>query len=140
MKVYIVFLGLLIVHVNFMSYNQDLGRYIMLQNFAKVISEECAAQAALLLDEEEFYKDHIIFSKEEADSERVLKTSCNRLGIIEGYTLDLKYEDDSSSYDIENEDRNPRVTATISIDVSSLFNTAFFEDAIITRSSCYEIL
>lgn len=140
MKVYIVFLSLLIVNVAFIGFHQDMGRYLMLQNIFKDTSEECAAQAALLLDEEEFYQGEIIFLKDSKDSERVLETVCQRMGIEDGYTLTLNYEDDSTNYHSTNSNKNPRVTATIKINVSSLFKTKLFEETIITRSSCYEIL
>lgn len=140
MKVYIVFLSLLIVHVSFMAFNQEMGRYIMLQNLFKDTSEECASQAALLLDEEEFLAGNTVFLKDSGDPERVLKEVCNKIGIKDGYELALQYEDDASSYNINNSDKNPRVTATIKIDVSKLFRTPHFDETIITRSSCYEIL
>lgn len=140
MKIYIVFLALLIVHVGFMSFNQDMGRYLMLQNLFKNTSEECAAQAALLLDEEEFYKGRVIFLKDNQDSERALKVVCQRIGLSQGYSLTLDYEDDSTSYSHNNPDNNPRVTATINVDVSTLFQTRLFDETVITRISCYEIL
>lgn len=140
MKVYIVFLSLLIVHVHLMGFNQEMGRYIMLQNLFKNTSEECAAQAALLLDEEEFYRGNIVFLKANDDSLRALKESCKKIGLVEGYTLSLQYEDDVTFYKTNNPDNHPRVTATIIIDVSPLFRTPVFNKTIITRSSCYEIL
>lgn len=140
MKVYIVFIGLLIVHVGFMAFNQDMGRYLMLQNLFKDTSEECAAQAALLLDEEEYYQGHVIFLKDDGDSRRALENACEKIGLEDGYTLTLSYEDDSTTYSLDNQDENPRVTATITINVSALFRTNLFRDAVITRSSCYEIL
>jgi hypothetical protein len=140
MKIYIVFIGLLIININFMAFNQEMGHYIMLQNLFKATSEECAAQAALLLDEGEYYKGYVVFLKDEEDSERALESACEKIGLSEGYTLTLDYEDDATYYDSNNLDENPRVTATIKIDVSSLFTTKIFRETIIERSSCYEIL
>jgi hypothetical protein len=140
MKVYIVFLGLLIVHVHFMVFNQDLGRYIMLQNLFKDTSEECAAQSALLLDEDEYYQGRIVFLKNGEDSERVLEQACQKLGLEDGYLLTLHYEDDNYLYDQNNPEMNPRVTARISVYVSSLFTSEMFEGLTINRTSCYEIL
>ena len=140
MKVYIVFLALLIVHISFMAFNHDMGRYLMLQNLFKNTSEECAAEAALLLDEEEFYKGRIIFLKDNQDSERALKVVCQSIGLSQGYSLTLEYEDDSTSYGPNNPDNNPRVTATINVDVSTLFQTRLFDETVITRISCYEVL
>lgn len=140
MKIYIVFLSLLIVHIHLMAFNQELGRYIMLQNLFKNTSEECAAQAALLLDEEELLRGNIIFLKDSMDPERAVKAACDKLGLEGGYFLTLSYEDDGAIYNINNLDKNPRVTATIEIDVSPLFKTSLFRETFITRISCYEIL
>jgi len=141
MKVFIVFLSLLIVNVSLMTFHSGLGRYIELQNTFKMASEECAAQAALLLNEEEFSKGLYVFDyvKGQRDSMKYLATLCGRLGILDGYTLNLSYEDDYSRYSENNPERLPRVTATISVDVSSLFVSPQFERAVIERSSCYEV-
>lgn len=140
MKVYIVFIGLLIVSVQFMIFNQEMGRYIILQNTFKNISEECAAQAALLLDEDEFFQGRIVFLKDNKDPERVLESACQRIGLDENCSLTLEYEDDATTYSVNNTSDNPRVTATIQVDVSKLFRLPVFDETIITRSSCYEIL
>lgn len=140
MKIYIVFIGLLIVHVSFMEFNQEMGRYLMLQNLFKDTSEECAAQAALLLDEEEFFQGRIIFLKDNEDSETALESACQKIGLKEGYTLTLQYEDATTSYAANNPHHNPRVIATIRVDVSPLFRTPPFKNVNITRRSCYEIL
>ncbi len=140
MKVYIIFLALLIVNVGFMTFNQDMDRYLMLQNIIKDTSEECAAQAALLLSEEDYFKGRIIFLKDNHDSEKVLENVCRKIGIKDGYALTLNYEDDSTCYAINNSEKNPRVTATVIVNAKSLFRTKIFDETIITRTSCYEIL
>lgn len=141
MKVFIVFLGLLIVNVNLMNFHGGLGRYIELQNTLKMASEECAAQAALLFDEEAFKEGSRVFDYEagEKDSMNYLSSICHKLGIYNGYDLTLRFEDDLSSYSTENLDKLPRVTATVSVDVSRLFTRTPLERKFIQRSSCYEV-
>ena len=140
MKMYMVFLALLIVNVGFMGFNQDMGRYLMLQNIFKDTSEECAAQAALLLNEEDYFQGRIVFLKDDHDSKKALESVCQKIGIRDGYTLTLNYEDDSTSYAVSNSENNPRITATVMVNASSLFQTKLFDETIITRTSCYEIL
>lgn len=141
MKVFIVFLSLLIVNVSLMTFHSGLGRYIELQNTFKMASEECAAQAALLLNEEEFSKGLYVFDyvKGQSESTKYLAALCVRLGIRDGYNVSLHYEDDFIRYSVNNPGHLPRVTATISVDVSSLFVSPPFEKAMIKRSSCYEV-
>lgn len=141
MKVFIVFLSLLIVEVSLMTFHSGLGRYIELQNTFKMASEECAAQAALLLNEEEFKSGEIVFDYEkgQSDTTAYLAHCCRQLGIPDGYTLNLLYEDDFCQYSDKNTEHRPRVTATISVDVSRLFVSPPFENTVITRSSCYEL-
>ena len=141
MKVFIVFLGLLIVNANLMNFHGGLGRYIELQNTFKMASEECAAQAALLLDEEAYREGVIVFDYEagQKDAMNYLAHICHGFGIYNGYDLTLQYEDDRRSYSITNPGRLPRVTATISVDVSSLFTRTPLKSSFIERSSCYEV-
>ncbi len=141
MKVFIVFLALLIVNVDLMNFHSGLGRYIELQNIFKMASEECAAQAALLLDEVAYAQGQIVFDYEagQRDGMNYLSHICKNLGVEKGYELSLLYEDDLCSYSVGNIDRLPRVAATISVDVGSLFTGVPLACPVIQRSSCYEI-
>ena len=141
MKVFIVFLGLLIVNVNLMNFHSGLGRYIELQNIFKMASEECAAQAALLLDEEAYAQGRVVFDYEagQRDGINYLTHICKNLGVEKGYDLSLLYEDDQHSYSTCNINHLPRVVATISVDVGSLFDGSPLGFPVIQRSSCYEI-
>lgn len=53
MKVFLVFLALMIVFAGVFAYAEDSLRFMMLQKRLKVLAEECAEAAALCVDEEE---------------------------------------------------------------------------------------
>jgi len=50
MKVFIVFLGIFLINISFLSYQGDMGRYVRCQAFLKAVAEECAAGSALYYD------------------------------------------------------------------------------------------
>lgn len=50
MKVFIVFLGLLMVNLNFFAYTSDLNRFEKLEQRLKAAAEDCASGAALYYD------------------------------------------------------------------------------------------
>ena len=67
MKVFIVFLGLLIANVTFITYQGDLARYLRLQDFLKATAEECACGAAEYYDEEAFSRGEMLVDAVEAE-------------------------------------------------------------------------
>ena len=56
MKVFLVFLALVIVFTGALAFASDSQRFVLLQKRLKVLAEECAEAAALCIDEEESQK------------------------------------------------------------------------------------
>ena len=54
MKVFLVFIGLMLVNITFIAYQGDLHRYLRIQEFLKATAEECACGAAQYYDEEAY--------------------------------------------------------------------------------------
>ena len=50
MKVFIVFLALIVIFSMFLSYLQDTDRYMQYQKLLKMLSEDCAEAGALTID------------------------------------------------------------------------------------------
>jgi hypothetical protein len=54
LKVFIIFLALLVLNISFLCYWSDMDRYARMQNELKKLAEECASGAALFRDEEAY--------------------------------------------------------------------------------------
>jgi hypothetical protein len=139
MKVYLVFLGFLFIGVHFLVFQQELSRYLLVQEMLKQAAEECAIQAALLVEEEELLQGAVVFVKNQKDSQEYFLQACRQLGVSGPSEMTLVYEDDSVGYQSENQESRPRVTATVQVSVSGLFRVAPLRNRIIARSACYEI-
>ena len=59
MKVFLVFLALVIVFTGALAFASDSLRFVLLQKRLKVLAEECAEAAALCIDEEESQRAHL---------------------------------------------------------------------------------
>jgi len=140
MKIFIVFLGFLLVGIHFLCFQQELGKYLLLQETLKQTAEECAIQAALLIEEEALLEGSFVFLKNQRDSQEYFQQVCHNLGLPSTSYMTLEYEDDSVGYQEDNEKEYPRVTALIEVPVGHLFRTNPFQNSIITRSSCYEVM
>jgi len=144
MKVIIVFLGLLIVNVTFLTYQGDIGRYVHGQTILKATAEECAAGAALLLEEEAFSQGQIVFDKvaaqEHADGHLAYVMKGFDGGETAYYECALSFEDDECGYEANNVDQIPAVTATIKVKTGDLFRLPFFTVTDVVRKAKYELV
>ncbi len=66
MKVFIVFLGLLMINLSFVCYQNDMAYYQQLQKELKAVAEECAAGAALYCDEDAYGQGRLVIKDEDA--------------------------------------------------------------------------
>lgn len=141
MKVFIVFLGILIINVSFLSYQGDMGRYLHVQSDLKAMAEECAAGAALYYDEEAYSDGLFEFKYEEGRDyiEFILEESKDKVPVIQ--KSDLSYEvffqDDGLGY--EEGEEIPSVTVTITAVTEDLFHLPFLEITKIKRAAKYEL-
>ncbi len=154
MKVFIVFLGLFIINVSFLSYQGDMGRYVRCQTFLKAAAEECAAGAALYYDEEAYAGGEFRFSYEEGRKfiEYILEESLEAAPLPENgnVTFEVRFQDDYLGYDIDAESSDPEwaeesgenipsVTVTLTAVTGDLFHLPFLEMKEIVRAAKYEL-
>lgn len=67
MKVFLVFMGILLINLSFLVYNGDMAQYEKMQVFLKATAEDCAAGAALYYDEEKYSKGEWCIREAEAE-------------------------------------------------------------------------
>ena len=112
MKIFIVFLGLLLVNISIMSYRGDFGRYAYLHRALDNIAFECAEIAAHDIDEARMFADDMW--------EYTLK-SLNNIN-VKGYICEISVEDGLAS-------------VFIRMDVGGLFRFPLFSDASIIATN-----
>lgn len=140
MKIYIFFMAFLIAISQFIVFHQNFNRYLIFQEFLKEISEECAIRAALLIDEETSGNGAIIFLKDKTDAYEYMDYASGLMGLSGKWSLELSYEDDSTSYSENNLMKTPRVTAKVTMEAGDLFKNSHFKKNAFSRTSCYELL
>jgi len=153
MKVFIVFLGLFLIHVSFLSYQGDLGYYVRCQAFLKAVAEECAAGAALYYDEEAYAEGCFRFLTDEGRKhiDYILEESRKTMPFppdsVISYEVifrddDLGYEgsqETGNDTETEGGERIPSVTVTITALTEDLFRLPFLEVQEIKRAAKYEL-
>lgn len=146
MKVFIIFLGLFIINVSFLSYQGDMGRYVRSQAFLKALAEECASGASLYYDEDAYSGGQFQFQYEEGQKyiEYIIKESKNQMPLPAGSTIsyEVKFEDDVLGY--ENGEaygalNNPSVRVVITAATEDLFRLPFLEVTRMERAAKYEL-
>jgi hypothetical protein len=154
MKVFIVFMGLLIVNVSFLSYQGDLGRYVRCQAFLKAAAEECAAGAALYYDEAAYSDGQFRFKYEEGQEyiDYILEESKGESPLPRGsaLTYEAAFRDDYLGYEDEDgsgrgygngpgTENIPSVTVELTAVTEDLFRLPFLEVTEIKRAAKYEL-
>lgn len=66
MKLFIVFLAIVLLNISFLTYQSDLSRYLHMQSTIKAIAEECGAGAALFFKTPEFADGYLVSEVDEA--------------------------------------------------------------------------
>lgn len=154
MKVFIVFLGLCIINVSFLSYQGDMGRYARCQTFLKAVAEECAAGAALYYDEEKYSGGLFRFNYDEGVKyiEYTLEESKKEMPLPAGseLTYEVIFHDDITGYEAGSELESvgdepqetegiPSVTVKITAATQDLFHLPFLEVVKMERAAKYEL-
>lgn len=139
MKVFIVFLGLLVINVSYLIYQGDMEKFVREQAFLKYAAEECAAGAALMLNEDEYGQGEIVFDYEEARqyAENHLQYVQKKSNIEGTMVCELSFQDDQTGYGSSN-DEIPSVTATVTLETEDVFRMPVITVTEIRRSSRYE--
>ena len=141
MKVFIVFIALLIVNMTFITYQGDLNRYVRLQTFMKAVAEEAAAGAALYYDEVAYSNGSMVINREEGEKyiEYLLTRAEQTLDLKEGESLTAEMEvmDDGSG--AAEQGVSPSVTVTLLLTFADLFRLPFLSREQVVRSAKYEL-
>jgi hypothetical protein len=143
MKVFIVFLSLLIVNVSALVFQGDLGNYMHEQLLLKEAAEECAAGAAILIDEEEYSYGRITFDYQAGEkyAEEYLEyIKRNSRVMSKGeISCELTFEDDNKGYSTMNIKHIPSITSEIVVKTNDVFRVPFIEVTRLERSARYEL-
>lgn len=141
MKVFIIFLGMLIINMSFLSYQGDMGRYIRCQAFLKAVAEECAAGAAIYYNESAYSDGWFQFSYEEGQKhiDFIIDKSKKEMNLPDNSILthEVFFEDDALGYESDNE--IPSVTVVITAETEDLFSLPFINVTQVERASKYEL-
>ncbi|MDD3350078.1 MAG: hypothetical protein PHC40_04380 [Eubacteriales bacterium] len=134
MKVFIVFLGLLIANITFITYQGDLARYLRLQDFLKATAEECACGAAGYYDEEAFSRGEMLVNAVEAEKyvKYITAQAEELLEADPGGTLSYQIEILPSEL--------PSVEVQLTLKTSDLFRLSFLKVEEVTRTAKYELV
>lgn len=141
MKIFIVFIGLLIINVCYLSYQGDIENFVRKQAFLKFTAEECSAGAATLLDEEEYAEGKIVFSYEEGRdyAEKYIEDVKEKNNFNGKLSCILTFEDDETGYKSNNPDCIPAVNATVKFETEDIFRLPMITLTKIERSARYEL-
>lgn len=135
MKVFIVFLGIFLINVSFLSYQGDMGRYVRCQAFLKAVAEECAAGAALYYDSEAYSEGRLLFCRDEGLKyiEYILEGSKREMPLPAGSTITYKAFFEDADAEI------PSVIVELTAATEDLFRLPFLEIREIKRAAKYEL-
>ncbi|MGI6728142.1 MAG: hypothetical protein ACOX4P_06235 [Anaerovoracaceae bacterium] len=141
MKVFIVFISLLIVNMSCIIYQGDLNRYIQLQTFIKAAAEECAAGAALYYDEEAYGQGLMVINEQEAlkYADYIVGKASNALCLKEGDSLayEMQITDDGNRTGGLNEP--PSVEVELKFTTDDMFRLSFLKVDQVVRKAKYEL-
>lgn len=141
MKIFIVFMGLLVINVSFLSYQGDMNQFVRQQAILKFLAEECAASAAALMDEEEYALGRMVFNHERGEEhvEDFLQYTITAWGLTGQLSCKLDFEDDQMGYPDENPSEIPAVSATIRYETEDLFHLPFITLTQLERKARYQL-
>ena len=167
MKLFIVFLAIVILNISFLTFQSDLSRYLHMQGTIKAMAEECAAGAALFFKTPEYADGYLVAEADEANKhiEFMLLNTAGTTGSLK--MTEIWYEavffDDSlisrtyrngllqkaipftfPFYYIDSQGKEvmvsaPSVVVTLNISMKDIFRLPFLEVKEIRRSAMYEL-
>lgn len=141
MKVYIVFIALLVLNATFITYQGDMNRYVRFQNYIKAVAEDAASGAALYYDEKDYSLGIMSINREEAMKYIAMLTSQAeeklKLGDEDSLAVDMVVLDHNSKDNKVNDP--PSVTVTIKLTKKGLFRLPFITRDEVIRSAKYEL-
>jgi len=146
MKVLIVFLGLLMINVSFLSYHSDMDRFEKMQITLKAAAEEAAAGAALCQEEEQYGKGLLVIDEKGAEDyiSFVAKDVEHKLPKVMEAKVDYEmeiYDDEKGYRGMEErgiEEEFPAVWVRLTVHSRDLFRLPFLERTVTKRSAVYQ--
>lgn len=141
MKIFIVFIGLLVINVSYLSYQGDMENFVRKQAFLKFTAEECSAGAATLIVEEEYSAGRIVFNYEAGQSyaDEYINYVKEKTKIKGTLLCKLSFEDDNLGYNMENIEGIPAVNAVVRFETEDIFRLPMITLTEIERSARYEL-
>ncbi len=141
MKVFILFIALLILNMSFVSYIGDLNRYVQLQAFLKAVAEEAATGSALYYDEGAYSNGDMIINRAEGEKyiEYLLGQTKQKLKMSAGESLFAEMDILDDSNGAADMGVSPSVTVTLHLTVTDLFRLPFLSRKQVVRSAKYEL-
>ncbi len=145
MKVFIIFLGLLIANVTFITYQGDLSRYLRIQEFLKATAEECACGAAQYYDEEAFSRGVMAVDPVEAEKYAQYITAKAEDILLPETGGSLEYEMKILPGSTEGAGAgepagSPAVVVKLTLTTTDLFRLSFLKAEQVTRAAKYELV
>ncbi len=165
MKVFIVFLALVLLNVNMMVFQDDYLMYENLQKSVKVIADDCAYGSAMLYDEESYGEGFLKYDTEEATKYIQHVIDKYNIGTTDSLMKDLHYKayffDDFGQCQVlddgleketfgveypyifiddqgyEEKVSEPMVKVVISVETADVFRFDYLYSPLIIRSSSY---
>lgn len=142
MKVFMVFLALCVINVNFIVFQGDFSHYLHLQTLLKATAEECAAGAGLYYDEEAYGEGKMVIAREEGEKyiTSICRDMLSNAGLSETGRIswDMTVHDDRTGR--ETGARGPSVEVTLTLHTKDLFRLSFLTVTQVTRSAKYELV
>ena len=146
MKVLIIFLGLLLINLSFLSYHSDIDRFEKLQINLKAAAEEAAAGASLCQDETQYGKGFLVIDGNCAEEYVAFVAEDVERRLPDRMEAEVKYEmkifDDEKGYDGIEEygvsESLPAVWVRMTVHSKDLFRLPLLEKTETKRSAVYQ--
>jgi len=141
MKVFIVFLCILIIFVGFFVYESDLSNYLRIEGYLKNLSEEAACAAAMYYDEARFGQGIYILSETEGRKavEYIVAEANSALSSVREGILTYELDLFDSEKGFDGTEQRPAAQVTLTYTCDDLFRLPFLRVTSVERRGRYEI-
>ena len=141
MKIFIVFLGMMLVSITFIAFQGDMAQYLRLQMAMKAAAEEAAAGAALYYDEEAYSRGLMVIKEEEARkyTDYIVKRAEEDMDLKEGESLEAVLEICDDEKGQREEGKGPSVQVAFILQTKDLFRLSFLRVQQVVRAAKYEL-
>lgn len=145
MKVFIVFLALLLINVSFLAFHTDMDQYQRLQVYLKAAAEEGAAGGALYQDEESYGQGLLVIDEQEAReyiAYQMGRTEKELSSIGGKVSWEAEIFDDEKGYEgcfaYGLDEGIPGIRLSVQVKCGDLFRLPFLTVCTVKRSAVYQ--